>query len=300
MDNRTIGLILGVAAAAAVLALIVMARRRGLARLPGRELRVADDFAALQRLRQQGGAAGSIAQRIIDSEREPWTFALEVALRAVAPPDQRVLLHALADAGIGIEKVRPLVGELFDSGTMQAATVMDGESRWVVAQPVDVAMMGYRRGARMLARAEVSTCTADWWCLAHAAPECPVGRVVREDPEKYTGLDPEYVTGWTVAQGFRAIADLRRDFDESILQRWATRYSSDLHRRYPDQSTHHLVRHGEVGESYDPSVMKAVGGDPVADARVVVIEQRDGLPQHGFGCRGAPPLLYAVVRVEEA
>lgn len=45
--------------------------------------------------------------------------------------------------------------------------------------------------------------------------------------------------------------------------------------------------------------MKPVDAAPEADARVVAVEERDGLPQLGLGCVGAPPLLYAVVRVEE-
>jgi len=45
--------------------------------------------------------------------------------------------------------------------------------------------------------------------------------------------------------------------------------------------------------------MKSADVVPEADARVAAVEERNGVPQLGLGCVGAPPLMYAVVRVEE-
>lgn len=300
METKTIMLLVGAAAAAAVLALVLLARRNGAATLQGREQRVSRDFAALQKVRDQGGPAAVIALRLIDDERSPWTFDIEHSLGVLSGLDQRVLLAALAPLGVGVELIAPAAGDAFDTALMNSSVFVDDGSRWVVACPTPDDRIGFRRGSQVLFRAEVSTCTADWWCLTIADPDCPVGAAVRADPDRYTGLDRDYAGSWSVIQGFSAFADLRQEFDEKTLASWSERLRERLSGWYSLASGRRPVTFGAFNDRYDPSIMKARDSAPEADSRVISVEERDGLPQAGLGCIGAPPLLYAVVRVEEA
>lgn len=298
MSQYEVVWLLGVAAAAAVLALVVVARRKGSAPFRRGELAASADFKALVRVKSQGGEAAAQAQTVIDAERSPWTFKLEGGLSTLEPTERRVLLRSLSALDVGIVRWVPSPGSRYDEKAMRSEQSRDDASEWVVERAIEDAE-GYKRNDAVLLAASVSVCTADWWCLAHTNPENPVARAIRDDPERYTGLEPQYVFGWTVLQGFRVVEDLRRDFDEKTLREWAEGFRTSLVDRYPHRDDRRLVEHGVAGARFDPSVMNAVGESPVADARVVRIEERDGIPQRGLGSLGAPPLLYAIVRVEE-
>jgi len=299
MDTKWVVVLIGAAAGAAVLALVLLARRNSSVTASAREIRVSADFSALQRVRDQGGAAADIARRIIDSELSPWDFSLEPAVGRLSASDKRTLLSALAPLDVGVEVIAPTPGAAFVPEQMGSARVVADGSAWVVAAAPPGAKVGFLLRGRTVVPAEVDACTADWWCLALAEPACPVASAVRGDPDQYVGLDAEYAACWSVVQGFSAFADLRAEFDEYTLTSWSARLRERLLLWYPASSGRVPVTFGSAGDRYDASVMKPADAAPEADARVVAVEERDGLPQLGLGCVGAPPLLYAVVRVEE-
>lgn len=299
MDTKWVVVLIGAAAGAAVLALVLHARRNSSVEVHGRDIRVSEDFSALQRVRDRGGHAAEIAGRVIDSESSPWDFSLEQAVRRLSTSDKRTLLSALAPLDVGVEVIRPGPGEAFVAGQMSSARVVADGSAWVVAAAPPESKVGFRLRGRTEVPAEVEACTADWWCLALADAGCPVAAAVRGDPERYVGLEAEYAACWSVVQGFSGFADPRADFDENTLASWSERLRERLSRWYSASSGRLPVNFGAVGDRYDASVMRPVDAAPEADARVVAVEGRDGLPQLGLGCVGAPPLLYAVVRVEE-
>ena len=292
---------IAVAVAAAVLVIIVVLRYASSVRVRGRKYEVSEDFKVLQVIRREGGEAARVAGALVDRAKEPWRFRLEDALRQLAEADRRVLLAAIARKreDIGVEVVAPAPGTRFDSTQMQSESGVDDSSVWVVAEPPSPDGLGYRLRGRLWVKAVVEACTADWWCLVEADEACPIGQVVRGSPERYLALDARYARGWTTTAGFDAFSDLRAEFDERTIAAWRTRFRERLTRWYPEPHDQLPVVFGAAGEPYDPSRMKAVGSEPVAEARVVAVEERDGLPQEGFGCIGKPPLLYAVVRVEE-
>lgn len=297
MDTKWV--VVGAAAGAIVLALVLLGRRNSSVTAHGREIRVSADFSALQRVRDQGGAAADIARRIINSESSPWDFSLEPAVGRLSASDKRTLLSALAPIDVGVEVISPRPGAAFVREQMSSDRVVADGSAWVVAVAPSAAKVGFLLRGRTVVPAEVDACTADWWCLALADPACPVASAVRADPDQYVGLDAEYAACWSVVQGFSAFADLRAEFDESTLTSWSARLRERLSVWYPASSGRLPVTFGSTGDRYDASVMKPTDAAPEADARVVAVEERDGLPQLGLGCVGAPPLLYAVVRVEE-
>lgn len=299
MDTNWVVVLIGAAAGAAVLALVLLARRNSSVVAHGREIRVSTDFSALQRVRDQGGAAADIARRIIGSEPSPWDFGLEPAVGRLSASDKRTLLSALAPIDVGVEVILPKPGAAFVPEQMRSALIVSDGSVWVVAAAPPAAKVGFLLRGKTEVPAEVDACTADWWSLALADPACPVASAVRADPEQYVGLDAEYASCWSVVQGFSAFADLRAEFDESTLATWSARLRERLSRWYPASSGRLPVTFGSAGDRYDASVMKPTDAAPEADARVVAVEERDRLAQLGFGCVGAPPLLYAVVRVEE-
>jgi hypothetical protein len=301
METRTIAVIVGVAAAAAVLGLVILTRRRGWATVQGRREEASHDFTIVRRMSERDDPAGIVASKMVASTIEPWTFSLPTALAPLPKTERRILLAALADdSGTSVQLLCPAAGDSFDPASMTPDAAVDLESVWVVALSPARDAVGYRRGAEVLVRAEVTVCTVDWWLLAVAHPECPVGKAVFADPEKYTGLDTEYVRGWTATLGLRSLADLRREFDEPTLRAWSDRLVSETAESYPSQIARQVHHHGAIGDAYDPSAMKCAAGSPVAATRVVEIVERGGVPQRGLGCSRAPPLLYAIVRVEEA
>jgi hypothetical protein len=286
--------------AAAVLALTLIARRSGAVAKHGRAHRVSDDFAALQRIRDEAGAAAGVADRLIRAELSPGAFRLEAGLEPLTSADRRALLAALAPLGVGVERIVPAPGAEFVAEQMSSARVMTEGTVWVVENTPPDTHAGYRRGARTLLPAHVEVCTADWWCVALAEPTCPIATALRADPERYTGNEPAYAYCWSSTRGFSALTDLRDVFDEPTLHRWAEQLRERLEQFYPPSSGHVPQLRGAAGERYDGSVMRTVEAAPVADARVAEVVTRDELPQRGLGCPGAPPLLYALVRVEEA
>ena len=299
MQTKWIVVLIGAAAAAAVLALVLLARRNSSVRANGHEIKVSEDFLALSRVRDEGGPAADIARRLIDSESSPWDFTFVASVQGLSTSDKRALLAALAPLDVGVEVISPTPGKAFVSEQMTSGRVVEDGSVWVVAATPPADNVGYNLRGRTEVLAAVDTCTADWWCLALADSACPVASAVRADPDQFVGLDAEYAACWSVVQGFSAFADLRAVFDETTLASWSSRLRERLCQWYPASSGRLPVTFGVPGDRYDASVMKPVDAAPEADARVVAVEERDGLPQLGLGCVGAPPLLYAVVRVEE-
>lgn len=293
-----IATIIGVAAAAAILAVILVFRRTGTATIQGRRYNSSPDFELLRKCAQRIDEAGKIATRLIDGKDSPWSLKLEEVIHDLDVSKKRILLTELINFDPTIEHVCPLPGVLFDPYIMKSVRSSDNDSVWVIAKELDGEAVGFKRGSEILLAVNVEICTADWWALTGMHPNCVIGQAIRECPEKYTGLEAKYASSWTVAHGLRYFANLRRDFDEVTLNEWRMRFAKDmksLDRRIEKE----LVELGEVGQSYDPSVMKELGTSPVAAAKVVEVVERNGIPQRGLGCRRAPPLLYAIVRVEE-
>lgn len=299
MDGKSVEVLIGIAAAAAVLALVLLARRNPSVLAAGRSVEVSADFQALQRVRDQGGPATMIARDIIDAEASPWDFALDTALEKRSASDRRILLAALAGLGVGVEVICPSRGALFVREQMSGVHFVEDGSCWVVAALPSEERRGYLLRGQTVVHAEVDACTVDWWCLALKDEDCPIAAAVREHPEQYIGVESEYAVCWSVRQGFSVFADLRARFDEVTLSSWTRRLAAHLSEWYEGSSGRRPDVIGTVGDRYDASVMRSVNGAPEGDARVIAVEERDGIPQHGYGCSGAPPLLYAVVRVME-
>lgn len=306
MEQHAIVAIIGVASAAAILALVVVARRQGRATFQGRSLSASKDFESLRRASLRDDRAGQIAARFLSGVREPWSFRFTSERGRPegepAPSDLRLLFSALAEDGeSGVRAIVPAPGDRFDTKTMQARVPTDSDSVWLVAEPLEPLEFGFsgHRG-EVVVRAMTTTCTADWWALTHASTECPVTRAIRGDPERYTGLEPALAPMWTAPQGLRTLADLRRVFDEATLASWAARLLRDLNPAYDGRLGRQLRLLAPAGEPYDASTMKTLGTFPLAHANVVAVGEREGIPQRGLGCPGGTPLLYAIVLVEES
>lgn len=292
---------LAIAATIAVLVLVWRIRRNGSAKQDEQELTVSPDYKALQELGGREGKVAELAQKLIKKTKDPLVFKVDDSLGDTisTESESRILLGELAKQSLGIEGYKPKPGDPFNSKRMSSSVDMvDDGSLWVV-DPSEEPEVGYERSGRVLLKARVKACTADWWCLACADPECKVAQAVLADPEKYVGLDAEYAGEWSVRLGFNTFTDLREELDEAAIRGWGERFSARLKERYSDREDRELVWWGAQGEPYDLSVMQTRGEPPVGDAEVEAVEERGGQPQQGLGCRGAPPLLYAVVRVRE-
>lgn len=292
--------LIAVAVAALVSALVLLARRKSSVKAHETEFGVSKDFKALQRVRDDGGDAAKLASQIIEQERSPGDFSLEQGLKRLAnDAEKRMLFSALKSLDIGVEVISPKGGDRFEDMQMCSDLVVADGSKWLVAESVSAEKIGFKQHNKVLVKADVEACTADWWCVALADEGCPVAQQVREAPEQYVGVEARYASCWTIDQGFSAFADLRSELDEETLVSWRDALKARLREHYPADNTRIPEDIGAEGARYDASVMQAVGEPPQADAKVATIEERDGYPQVGFGCKNAPPLLYAIVRVEE-
>jgi hypothetical protein len=300
MDTNEVEILLGAAAAAAVLVLVVLARRSACVHAYRRQVEPSPDFCALQRIRDQGGAGAEIARALIDKERSPWSFKLDASLKDLPASDKRTLLSLLVSENVGVEVVKGIPGTKFAPEYMSSSRVILDDSVWLVATETPIHKVGFSLRGTTVVPVEVDICTADWWCLTMEDLTCPIAKAVRDDPDEYVGLEEEYAPCWSVRLGFGAFAEPRMVFDEVTLAEWSERFRARLSLWYPDSPERLLSSFGAVGERFDASVMRPASGvAPVADVRVVAVQERDGRPQLGLGCLGAPPLLYAIVHVEE-
>jgi hypothetical protein len=299
MDIVDINLIVA-AVVAVVIALVLLARRSSPVKAHRTEFHVSKDFAALQIIRDQGGDAADLASKLIKQEQKPWGFRLESAVeQLINNTDKRLLLSALECLDINVKKISPKRGDVFVKEEMSGELVVENGSTWIVAEQVPKEKIGFRRYDKVMVKADVDACTADWFCLTMVDDECPVAETVMSDTERYVGLEARYAPSWTINQGFSTFADLRSKFDEGTLVKWKSELRGRLLQWYTVDSERIPENIGEEGDRYDASVMRSVDEAPEADARVVAVEERDGHHQVGFGCKNAPPLLYAIVRVEE-
>ncbi|WP_375757345.1 hypothetical protein [Corallococcus exercitus] len=298
MDGRTLALIVGVAAAAAVLALVIVVRRGRTISIGRREFAPSPDFRALMILAEGEGEAAAIAARIRSEVAEPWSWGLTEALRGLAPAAKRTLLGALAERNLcGVSAFSPEAGDDFDSSRMSPAGSITTDDLWVVASDTSDDRRGYRVADRVEVPAEVEVCTADWWVLSRAG--CAVGEAIVERADNLIAGGRAKAASWRAPWGFTFPEDLR-GLPETLLDGWRQRLIAELNPRYRDRPERQLVLVGHPGEAFESSMETEDGRSPVGDAVVSEVVLRDGVPQYGLACPGGSPLLLAVVRTSPA
>ncbi len=298
LDVTTIGYLIGVAAAVTVLAIVLIVRRGHTISMPRREqLAPSNDFLELRRIADFQGQGKEIAEQLILSSKEPWNWSLLSTISSIPENEKRALLEAYLRMGSDrVETVRPKAGHLFNPSLMTSSTSITKEDCWlVVAEPVDE-RFGFLVDKRCVMAAKVDVCTADWFVLSKA--DCPVGKVLAESTEGLIAGGRQGAINWRASWGFTHPEDLRErlHFDEKTLDVWRTRMVTELNKHYAGRPDRSLAITGEVGAFFELSTMECPEAQPVGDAAVVEMVERDGVPQHGIACPGGSPLLLAVVK----
>jgi hypothetical protein len=296
MDSQTLALIVGVAAAAAVLALVIVVRRGRSIFIARLELAPSRDFSALARVSEGKGEAAEIATRIRSEVAEPWSWLLPDGLRGLSPAAKRSLLSALAERDLcEVSAFAPKAGEDFDASRMSPAVALNTDDLWVIASDTPDGLRGYRIADHVEVLAEVEVCTADWWVLSRAG--CAVGEAIIERADNLIAGGLAKAASWRAPWGFTFPEDLR-GLPETVLDGWRQRLISELNPRYRDRPERQLVLVGSPGEPFESSMETEDGRSPVGDAVVSEVVLRDGVPQYGLACPGGSPLLVAVVRTK--
>jgi hypothetical protein len=299
-DERTIAILVGIAAAAAVLAVVFLVRRGRTARIPpGRELALSPEFQALCSVAKGEGDAARVAAAVRDSVAEPWAWTAREGISKLALDDKRTLLEAFAAiSACGVARVRPAKGDAFDERRMVTDVKTTQDDRWVVSAEVPARRVGFHLGDRLEIHARVDVCTMDWWVLS--SPSCPVGRTIGERSD---GLVAGGKTGpprWRAPWGLAHPEDLRELFDETVLDAWRKRMVAELNPHYGDLPERCLSIIGAPGDVFESSIMEPAGAVPVGDAVVEDVARRQGERQYGLACPGGSALLLAVVRATAA
>lgn len=297
-DARTLAILIGTAAAAAVLAIVFLVRRGRTARIPRlRDLAPSPDFQALCDVASGQSNAAGVAARVRDSVAEPWVWTGRDGISKLAADDRRALLDAFAAAGAcGVSRIWPAKGDRFDSQRMMTDTRTTKDDRWVVSADVSAARVGFLLGDRVEVHAHVDVCTIDWWLLSR--PTCPVGRAIAERADDLVAGGQAGSKAWRAPWGLAHPEDLRKLFDESTLDLWRKRMVAELNPHYLGHPERCLAITGASGDVLESSIMEAEGSLPVGDAIVADVVERDGKGQHGLACPGGSPLLIAIVRTK--
>lgn len=298
-DERTIAILVGIAAAAAVLAVVFFVRRGRTARVsPRHELAPSSDFQALISVAAGEGDAAAIAARLLSEIAEPWSWRLTDGLRGLSPADQRSLLSALAAQDLcAVSPFAPKAGDDFDSSRMSPSASLNTDDLWIVASNTPEDRRGYHVADRVEVLAAVEVCTADWWVLSRAG--CTVGEAIIERADNLIAGGRAKAASWRAPWGFTFPEDLR-GLPETVLDGWRQRLISELNPRYRDRPERQLVLVGSPGEPFESSMETEDGRSPVGDTVVSEVVLRDGVPQYGLACPGGSPLLLAVVRTRPA
>ncbi len=297
MDAKTIAILVGVAAAAAVLAVVWVLRRGRSVRLPARtDISPSDDFVSLRRVADARGQGAEVASRLIADAKEPWNWSLAPELSSLSAQEKHRLLAGFVAIGASdVQVVRPKAGEAFNARTMRPVARITDDDCWVVAGEPSDDHVGFAIAGRVVVTAQVDVCTADWWVLSQR--DCPVGRAVADGADDLIAGGRDGAAGWRAPWGLTHPEDLRGrlGFDEPTLEAWRARMASGIKKYYVKRPDRCLAITGMVGEGFETSTMEDPHGPPVGDAVVVDVVLRDGIPQHGLACPGGSPLLLAVV-----
>ena len=300
MEHPNLALIIGVAAAAAVLALVIVVRRCVSVTITPHTLEPSGEFKCLASVAKAEGEAAEIAGRIQSKVSEPWSWRLTNSLGRLSHADKRCLLSALADQeqlDCGVSAFVPKAGENFEPSRMSTAVATNADDIWVVASDTPNNKRGYSVAGHVEVQAEVEACTADWWIISRA--ECPVGEKIKEMADTLVAGGSAKAASWRAPWGFTYPEDLRA-LPETDLESWRQRLISELNPRYNDRPERQLLLVGNPGEPFESSMETEDGRSPVGDAVVSEVVLRDGVPQLGLACLGGSPLLLAVVRTKPA
>lgn len=299
-DERTIAMLVGIAAAAAVLAVVYLVRRGRTARVPPRnELAPSSDFQALCSVAAGEGDAARVAAAVRDSVAEPWSWAARDGVSKLEIDDRRTLLEAFAiNSACGVARIRPTKGDAFDAQRMVTNVKTTKDDHWVVAAEVPAGRCGFQLGGRLEIPASVDVCTVDWWLLSSSS--CPVGRAIGERSEDLVAGGKTGSAGWRAPWGLAHPEDLRELFDEHSLDAWRKRLVAELNPYYRGRPERCLSIIGAPGDVFESSIMEPAGTVPVGDAVVEDVVQRQGERQSGLACPGGSPLLLAIVRTTAA
>lgn len=299
LDMNTISVLVGVAAAAIVLAIVLIVRRGRTARvrfpdIP--EIEPSISFQELLRVAESPGLGAEVARELVAKTEEPWNWLLQSALGSLAATEKRRLLEGfIATGGGNVVAVRPSAGQAYDADSMSTTMHITTEDCWVIETEPTAEEIGFSVDGRIEIPAQVKICTIDWWVLSR--PECPVGSAVLECIDDLIPGGIEGAAGWRASWGFSHPEDLRgrMRIDETTLERWRLRMVSSLNKHYEEHPERCLTITGSVGEAFELSTMESQNSQPIGDEVVVEVVQRDGVAQHGLTCPGGSPLLLAVV-----
>ncbi|MHB1955900.1 MAG: hypothetical protein ACYCOU_19390 [Sulfobacillus sp.] len=295
-DDLTTTLV-GIAAAAAVVAAVTLVRCNRSVQIQQHILRPSLDFQALASIGSGRGEAASLATRIQASISEPRSWTLRTGLTSLSIQEKRLLLAALADGAVfGVTRIMPASGDRFDAKAMVPASAISAEDQWVIADAVPPEQAGFYVHGEIALRAEVNVCTADWWVLT--SPDCLMTRHIAERVDELIPGGKSFATLWRAPWGLRHPEDLRESLDEQTLDAWRRRMVDELNAYYEDCPARRLNITGNPGEVFESSTMESDGAGLPGDAQVLEIVQRDGIEQHGLSCLGGSPLLLAVVRTK--
>ena len=298
-DEQTLATLIGIAAAAAVVAVVIFVRRGAKASLPALpsspQLQPSADFLALRSVATGDGEAATIAVSIRDSAREPWAWMARDGILKLADGNKRTLLEAFAASdSCGVSRIWPAAGEAFVVERMATAARTPTDDRWVVSAPVNASQVGYLMGTNVVLRANVDVCTIDWWLLS--SPNCPVGNAIKERVDDLIAGGKAGASGWRAPWGLAHPEDLRELFDEAALDTWRKRMVAELNPYYSGRAERCLSIIGASGDVFESQIMETAGAAPIGDAVVEEVILREGERQHGLACRGGSPLLVAIVR----
>lgn len=300
LDTDTLAILIGVAAAAAIFAVVWVVRRgRSVQLRVHTEFKPSDDFANLRRVAESSVSGADVAARIVAEAKEPWNWLLVPAISALPDTEKHRLLEGFVAIGIGdVRVVRPAAGETFNASTMTPMSGITDDDCWVVAGEPPEGQVGFTVTGRIVMTAHVEVCTVDWWVLSKS--DCPVGRAVADGSNDLIAGGRTGAVRWRASWGFRHPEDLRLrfGFDERTLDKWRTRMATEINMYYEGRPDRCLAIPGLAGDIFETSTMEDSNGQPIGDAVVVEIMKRDGVPQHGLACPGGNPLLLAVVNTK--
>ena len=304
MDSQHMAIIVGVAAAAAVSALVIVVRRGRNLFLhsdPTKKIEPSANFSELMRIAQGDGEVAMIAACITSKVTEPWSWRLKDGLRGLSSEEKRSLLSTLAEHGLsGVSVFAPKAGDKFNESRMSTMLTINTDDIWVVANNTPDHRRGYCLDGRVEVHAEVEVCTADWWVLSSAG--CAVGQMIIERAEELIAGGHAKRMSWRAPWGFTFPEDLRgrTELTEIVLDKWRQRMIDELNPYYPDRGERQLTLVGSPGEPFDSSMETQDGRNPIGDTVVSEVVLRDGVQQYGLGCPGGSPLLLAVVCTQPA
>ena len=296
VDMGSLSWVIGVAAAVAVAAFVLLVRRGRDVPVRSKRLTPSRDFALILDVAKEDGAAADAARLLQSQATEPWRWNLVDRVSGLEEAARRDLLLRLAERSDShVETIQPEPGARFDPRTMSTADDLNEDDIWVVTEALKP---GFTVGGRTLDPARVEVATLDSHVLLDGS--CPVGRLLNERADELVPGGRDGAATWRATWGLSHPEDLRELLAETLLDQWRTRMIDGLNEAYRGETARQLVLTGEKGAVFEPSTMDVEGDPPVGDAIVEDLVARDGVPQHGLACPGGSPLLLAVVSVRSS